>query len=249
MNLLQALNASQPLCTAIVGAGGKTTTAFQLARQVDCPAWVTTTTHLGTDQMQYADRHFVVENAQDFNPDLYLQQKVTLLTGPFSADNRVHSPAPEVMELMHQTSERKGVSLIIEADGSRSIPLKAPGDHEPPIPPWTRQVIVVVGLSVLGKPLSDQTVFRAARYAELTSLQQGEPVSIESICTMLLHPAGGLKNIPADALRVVLFNQVDDAESLKTAQSAVHGLLAGGYDRVILGGLKSGPDALSGYSK
>ena len=249
MNLLQALITPQPLCLAIVGAGGKTTTAFQLARQVDALAWVTTTTHLGTDQMQYADRHFVVDNAQDFNPDLYRQQKVTLLTGPFSADNRVHSPAPELLGLMHQACERDGISLIIEADGSRSIPLKAPGDHEPPIPAWVRQVIVVVGMSAFGRPLTDQSVFRSERYAQLTGLRPGDPISMESVCAMLLHPAGGLKNIPDGAPRVVLFNQADDEQKMAVARSAAAKLIDGGYDRVIIGGLKTGADSLVCLSK
>lgn len=249
MNLLQALNVPQPLCAAIVGAGGKTTAAFQLARQADGLAWVTTTTHLGTDQMGYADRHFVLQSAADFNTELYRRQKVTLLTGPFSADNRVHSPSQEVLELMHQTCEREGISLIIEADGSRSIPLKAPGEHEPPIPAWIRQVIVVVGLSALGRPLSDQTVFRAERYSQLTGLRQGDPISIESVCAMLLHPAGGMKNIPEGALRSALFNQADDEQKMAVARSAAEKLIDGGYDRVIIGGLKTGTDSLTCISK
>lgn len=247
MNLLQALNPNLHLCTAIVGAGGKTSAMFMLARQVEAHAWVTTTAHLGTDQTGYADRHFVLESASDIQPAQWLRQKITLLTGAATSDDRLHSPAPELLELIHTAAEREGVHLIFEADGSRSIPLKAPGDHEPPIPAWARQVIVVVGASALGRPLNEGTVFRAGRYAELTGLQEGETITIESVRDMLLHPLGGLKNIPPTALKAVLFNQAEDPVTQGIIQYIVPDLLAGGYDRVIVGGVKRAPDALQSY--
>lgn len=247
MNLLQALQPAFPLCTAIVGAGGKTSAMAALARQVEGHAWATTTAHLGTDQTGLADRHYILETAQDVTPQHWLSTKTALLTGPATSDDRLHSPAPELLELIHHAAEREGVHLIFEADGSRSIPLKAPGDHEPPIPAWARQVIVVVGASALGMPLNEQTVFRAGRYAELTGLLEGETITIESVRDMLLHPLGGLKNIPPTALKAVLFNQAEDPVTQGIIQYIVPDLLAGGYDRVIVGGVKRAPDALESY--
>lgn len=247
MNLIQALNADYPLCTAIVGAGGKTSAMAALAYQVSGPAWLTTTAHLGTDQTGIADRHFVVATEKDIQPALWLQQKVTLLTGAVTSDDRLHSPAPDLLELIRRAAEREAAHLIFEADGSRSIPLKAPGDHEPPIPMWARQVIVVVGASALGRPLNEHTVFRAGRYAELTGLQEGETITIESVRDMLLHPLGGLKNIPPGALKAVLFNQAEDGVTQGIIQYIVPDLLAGGYDRVIVGGVSHAPDAIESY--
>lgn len=247
MNLLQALTPKLPLCTAIVGAGGKTSAMAALARQVEGAVWLTNTAHLGTDQTAIADRHFVIETEKDINPALWLEQKVTLLTGEVSQDDRLHSPAPELMAMIHQAADHAGVHLIFEADGSRSIPLKAPGDHEPPIPGWARQVIVVVGASALGNPLNEQTVFRAGRYAELTDLLEGQTITIESVRDMLLHPLGGLKNIPPGALKAVLFNQAEDHVTRGIIEYIVPDLLAGGYDRVIVGGVKHAPEALMSY--
>jgi molybdenum cofactor cytidylyltransferase len=254
MNLLKCLDLKIPARTAIVragllqiavvGAGGKTTACFSLARQVEGLAWVTTTTHLGTDQVGYADRHFVLEFSADFKPELYKQQKVTLLTGPFTADSRVHAPSPELLELIHETSLHENIPLFIEADGSRSIPLKAPGEHEPPIPDWVTHVVVLVGISALGKNLSSQTVFRAERFSELTGLPMGKVIDMKSICAMLTHPLGGLKDIPAGAQKVALFNQADNVELKEMVKSAAPGLLEGGYDKVIAGGLQSAPDEL-----
>jgi len=249
MNLIQALDFEAPLCAALVGAGGKTTALFALARQVSGLAWVSTSAHLGTDQTPLADRHYVITTEEDITPAQWLRQKVALLSGPATADDRLNSPAADLLEKIHQTADRAGVSLLLESDGSRSIPLKAPGEHEPPIPAWVRQVVVVVGSSMIGKPLSEKTVYRASRFAELTGLTEGETVTIESLRDLLLHPKGGLKNIPAGALKAVLFNQADTAGLQDLAGSVACDLLEGGYDRVVVGGLKSAPDELLRYAR
>lgn len=249
MNLYRSLDLTPPIRFAIVGAGGKTTALFQLARQCPGQAWVTTTTHLGTDQMSLADKHFVLESTEDLDFEAFNAQKVSLLTGPFTRDDRVRSPAPEILERIHLEAGHRGIALLMESDGSRSIPLKAPGEHEPPIPAWVTHVLVVVGLSALGRPLNDQTVYRAQRFTDLTGLKEGEPVTIESIKAMLLHPAGGLKNIPPGARRVALFNQADTPELRAKTAGIVDDLLYGGFDSVLIGGLGCDPDGLVVFSK
>lgn len=249
MNLYQALKLSSPVRVAVVGAGGKTTALFQLARQCPAHAWVTTTTHLGTDQMNLADRHFVLESPAGLDFEAYNAQKVTLLTGPFTRDDRVRSPEPEIQERIRLEADRRGIALLMESDGSRSIPLKAPGEHEPPIPAWVSYVLVVVGLSALGRLLNDQNVYRAPRFADITGLKEGEPVTLEGMKNMLLHTNGGMKNIPPGARKIALFNQADTPELRAKAAEIVDDLLNGGFDSVVIGALGRDPDGLQVYSK
>ena len=58
MNLVRALRLDDPQCIAFVGAGGKTSAMFQLARQYPPPVILTTTTHIGTWQAKFADSHY-----------------------------------------------------------------------------------------------------------------------------------------------------------------------------------------------
>ncbi len=220
---------------------------FSLARQVVGRAWVSTSTHLGTDQAVHADQHFILNDASDFKPALYRQSKVTLLTGPVTVDDRLHSPAPDILEMIHQAALVEGIPLILEADGSRSIPLKAPGDHEPPIPDWVNWVIVVVGFSGIGRSLTNESVFRAERFSQLTGLPMGETIRLEHVRDMLLHPLGGLKNIPTGTLKAVLFNQAESAFAKAAVKQIAPDLLRGGYDRIIAGGLKAAPDELVSF--
>ncbi|KAF0111985.1 MAG: hypothetical protein FD147_499 [Chloroflexi bacterium] len=249
MNLIEALKPELPARVAIVGAGGKTTSLFQLANQVDGLAWVTTTTHFGTDQLDLADRHFFVNTIEELEIEQYKNQKVTLITGPYTKDNRVNGPVSEILEKLTKIADKEKISLFIEADGARSFPVKAPAEHEPAIPLWVDHVIVVVGLSVLGKPFNHQWVHRPEYFARITHLKEGEIITIESVGDMLVHPAGGLKNIPIQAQKVALINQADNVEILAEARKVVPKLLDGGFDKVIIGSLRKAPHALERYSR
>jgi len=247
MNLVEALEPHLPARIAIVGGGGKTTTLFQLAHLLPGLVWVSTTTHLGTDQLNGADRHFIVHEVNSDSVDQWLKQKSTLLTGVFTPDDRVKGPNSEVLEQIFSAAQRERVSLVVEADGSRSRPLKAPGENEPAIPIWAELVLTVVGLSVLGKPFSEATVHRFEPFNRITGMQEGEPITLESIVRLLAHPQGGLKNCPAGARKVALLNQADTSELRSRVAAIVPDLLAAGYERVLIGALRNDPDEIRCY--
>lgn len=248
MKLIQALAPQLPARIAIVGGGGKTTTLFQIGQQIQGLVWTTTTTHLGTDQLIYADKHFTVESADQIDLRALKAQKHSLITGSFTPDNRVHGPEAAVLKRLLELADQEQISLIVEADGARSRALKAPAAHEPVIPPWAQMVIVLVGCSVLGKPLNDDWVHRAEIFSTLTGQKMGTTVTPNAISRMLVHPEGGLKGIPATAQKVVLFNQADLLDDLTGLKNEIPALLAGGFDKVIIGGLKQAPDGLLCYS-
>jgi molybdenum cofactor cytidylyltransferase len=244
MNLAQTLDAELPARIAIVGGGGKSTAMFQLTHQIPGLVWATTTTHLGTDQLDYTDQHYIISEPEEIDLPRLKACKSTLITGMFTLDYRLRGPDPEVMEDLLRIANMEGISLVIEADGARSCPLKAPAEHEPVIPGWAKLVIVVVGLSALGKPFNADWIYRPELFANLTGAKLGEPISMQQITKMLVQPEGGLKNIPSSAVKVALFNQADTPELRELAGDAVGELLAGGYDPVVIGALQSAPDEL-----
>jgi len=236
MDLVQALRLTQTPTVAFVGAGGKTTAMFQLARELPPPVILTATTHLGAWQIPLADMHIIVtkpEDLEQFNP-----RGVTLVTGELEGD-RTKGLERDAIFWLHEISERDQIPLLIEADGSRQKPLKAPAQHEPVIPEFVEQVVQVAGLSGLGKPLGEEFVHRPEIFARLSGLQPGEMISIESLVHVLNNPAGGLKHIPAAARRVVLLNQADTPELQSQACAAVKSLLSA-YEAVIIASLQSG---------
>ena len=202
---------------ALVGGGGKTTLMFQLAHDYGTKVICTTTTHLALDQLIAADQHLTITDpaellgsAEEYPGD------IVLITGPQVEPNRVGGPSPEVLSRLVTLADDWDCPLIIESDGARKLPIKAPAAHEPPIPEWVNAVITVIGLSGLGKPLREDWVHRPEDYSKLVDLPLGEILESHHLVRGLISTEGGLKNIPAGARKILLINQIDSFPNWKT---------------------------------
>ncbi|MCB9134830.1 MAG: putative selenium-dependent hydroxylase accessory protein YqeC [Anaerolineales bacterium] len=246
MKLRQAFRVEPNTRLAFVGAGGKTTGMFRLAREV-APAIVTATTHLATDQLAQADRHFVVTSPEEVRAATW-EEGVCLFTGPVEEEGRTRGVDGATLEELRALAEAHSCPFLIEADGSRQLPLKAPAEHEPAIPAFVDTVVVVAGLSGLGQALSAECVHRPERFAALSGLGLGERVTKERLVRVLTHPLGGLKNIPAGARRVVLLNQADSVERQSLARGMVEGLLEG-FDGVGISVLEASDPVFAMHEK
>lgn len=221
MELKRALRVKKPVRLAFTGSGGKTTALFRLAHELPPPVIITATTHLGVEQLGKADRHLILQHPRQIEEwEDKLAQGVSAVTGASQPDGRTSGMEGERLEALREAAEMLGASLLIEADGSRQLPLKAPANHEPPIPAWVEVVVVVAGLSGIGRPLDGGHVHRAEIFSELTGLAPGEAVTWEALRRELIHPRGGLKNIPSGARKIVLLNQADNPE----LNEGAHGL-------------------------
>ncbi len=226
---------------AFVGAGGKTTAIFQLARELAPPVVVTTTTHLGVWQIPLADHHIVAAGPHDLPKQP--EDGVTVVTGPLappSADGlERYGPASDaVLEWLHDRKPWSSLPLLIEADGAHRKPLKAPVAHEPVIPPYVGVAVVVQGLSGLGKALSEGVVHRSEQFSTLSGLKLGDPISPRAVVAELTDPRGGLKGIPPSARRIALLNQADSDELQSQAQGMAPALLAR-FDAVVIASLQA----------
>lgn len=242
MELKRALRLGDFPRLALVGSGGKSTALFQLGRQVSPPVIVCATTHLSLDQIALADHHFILENIE--NTNLLIERPlfgVLLLTGPVEG-RRTLGLQPGIMEWLHQFCGYRSLPLLIEADGSRQHALKAPAPHEPVIPDFVDTVVVVVGISGLGKPLNQEWVFRPERFAELSGLSLGETITPQAVADVISHPDGGLKAIPDAARRVLLLNQADDPK-LQSVANQIANQVQSSYDAVVISSLSPAIDS------
>src|SRR6476659_7627764 len=62
LSIAQALRVDSSPCIAFVGAGGKTTAMFILARQLPSPVIVTATSHLVAWQFGLAEQHIITDS-------------------------------------------------------------------------------------------------------------------------------------------------------------------------------------------
>jgi molybdenum cofactor cytidylyltransferase len=254
MRLARALRIAEVPRIAFVGAGGKTTAIFQLARELvrsgsskkedQCnlsSVIVCATTHLGVEQGELADYNFIVERPADLiNIDLNRHKGIILLSGDDLGDERLAGLDEDTTYAVLDLADRNRLPLLIEADGSCMKPVKAPAEHEPAVPEWVDQVIVVVGLNALGKPLTSEFVHRPHIFASLTGQRLGSKISSEMLEQVLVHPHGGLKNIPVGARCIALLNQADTPDR-QAVGGRIAEYLVNLYDAVLISSLNPDP--------
>src|SRR5690606_1512350 len=151
MELIDALrltpSPSAPTVVALVGGGGKSSTAFRLAAEAvqrGARAVVTTTTRLGANELGAAPAAVEVSGASLPLNDLARaldQAGWCLLVDAAPGEKRTGVP-PSMVEALAAAAPRLGLGLVcVEADGSRQLPVKAPAAHEPVIPPCATLVV------------------------------------------------------------------------------------------------------------
>lgn len=245
MNLRTALDSGLRPRIAFTGAGGKSTALFRLARELlprepagaqPAATLLTATTHLAIDQTALADAWHVVQSSEDVASVFTDLSGVVLFTGPAGEDGRTAGLDGGALDRLYALAERSGFPLLVEADGSRRRPLKAPASHEPAVPGWAGEVIVVAGLSGLGRPLDEATVHRPEIFGKLAGLAPGEMITLEALSRVLAAPLGGLKSIPPGAKRTLLLNQAGSPEGWAQAKRLAESLQPV-YPRILIADL------------
>ncbi|GAB4404686.1 MAG: hypothetical protein OHK0052_27100 [Anaerolineales bacterium] len=232
MNLRRALRLSETACINLVGAGGKTSALFALARQYP-RALVSATTHLGAWQLAWAQNLVDVGDPQgaralagEFAPGVSLFYKGI-------ENQRAVGLPPESLKILHTQAAARRLPLILESDGARGCPLKAPAAHEPALYAAADAVVVCAGLSALGQPCDEAHVHRPKIFARLSGLDIGAAITPQAVATVLTHPLGGLKDIPAEMRRVCLLTQADTPARMAAARRIAENLLPAYHAMVI----------------
>ncbi|MDA8334933.1 MAG: selenium cofactor biosynthesis protein YqeC [Peptococcaceae bacterium] len=227
---------------ALVGAGGKTTTGYSLARELaeDGERVIfTTSTHI----FYPAGREFAVGVGEPESPPVLAavlagekgdthQRRVLPVLARAAAGRKLSGfSAPEMLRVAALWPEHW---LIIEADGSKGRPLKAPGDHEPAVGPLAEAVLYVAGLRGVGRHLSEESVHRPERFSQLTGLPLGGTIRPCHVAALIRHPAGGLKHVPPGAAHAVILTGTAGPEDFLMAGALARCLLVAGEDMVVL---------------
>jgi probable selenium-dependent hydroxylase accessory protein YqeC len=184
---------------AIVGAGGKTTIMGILARELGSTGArviLTTTTKMGADQVTEP----VCWACDPESVGKLLVPGVPLSVLNEAVGGKVAGLLPDAVDSMFTSTTAD--YILVEADGARSLSIKAPADHEPVIPVLSTTVIVVIGADAFSNPLGS-VAHRLERITALTGLTDGDVITPEDAATILLHPEGGVKQIP-EAARVAM---------------------------------------------
>ena len=250
MSLARALRVERGAVVSFVGGGGKTTSMFRLAAELSAAGLrvvTTTTTHISKQQVHMAPVSLEVDEIDllDSRLDRHGQ---CLVIGPSDGKGRVFGASSELIGALHA---RRDVDVIlVEADGSRSLPFKAPGQHEPVVPEVTTILSPIAGINALGQPLDEAHVHRSELVASLAQQPLGSPITATTLARVLSHPQGGGKLCPAGARLVPILNKIDADDFLPPANEAAAAMLStADVDTVILSSLKTDPPVRQSWTR
>lgn len=184
---------------AIVGAGGKSTALFGLGAELAAGGSrvvLTTTTKMARDQVTDP----ACWSSDPTAIDAAFQEGRPLFVAKGSIPGKVTGPSPEAVDRIF--AESTADYVIVEADGARSMSVKAPAEHEPVIPSRSTLAIVVVAIDAVGRTVQD-AAHRPERIAALTGVAPDSILTVPTLAAILLHTNGGLKGIP-DSSRVAM---------------------------------------------
>lgn len=202
---------------SVVGAGGKTTTIRRLAQEYADAGWkvaVTTTTHM---QIETRSCFLLDESMEQLQKIMEQERQVWFgVPAPIKKTDNVKKMQAVLEDFFRQVLELR-IPILLEADGSRRLPCKAPGDREPVLRKETTDVLAVYGLDAVGKSIHE-SCFRPEKTAEILQKKQSDLLCAEDIAVLATNVRGGRKDVLKNQRYQIILNKADCRERVKIAE-------------------------------
>lgn len=222
LGIAAAAGAGQERVVAFVGAGGKTSAMFATALSAQAFRTIVTTTTMIRDPRVEEGRRIdkvvldsrLGEPARASGDAVVLESRARPGAGPLVVaagatpeSGKLRGVHPSQVEKLRELCDL----VLVEADGARGLPVKAPSPSEPVIPECADIVAGLIGLDCLGSPMDARTVHRPELFGALTGCAEGEPIGAIHLERLIHSPEGLFKDCPSGARRVILLNKADVA--------------------------------------
>lgn len=224
-----------------VGGGGKTTLLETLAIELAGAGFrtiVTTTTKI-YPHAEFPHQLITGDNLEEFHRCLQEinWERTPILGKEINCAGKLVGLDPEWVDAIKEWSLSD--VILVEGDGARRKPFKAPRRHEPVIPGKATLVIPVAGMDCLDMPLTEENFPGLEEMLEITGLRYGDSMTVEGVAQVLLSEQGYKKGVPPSARWIPLLNKVEDEAAGKNARQIAGLLHLWGVNAVLIGSLKS----------
>ena len=199
---------------SLVGGGGKTTSLFSLGALLPGAVVLTTTTKMGSERTGEVP---VLVNPQlgELTEQVGAKSPVLVWAG---VDGR-KALGVSADDCDRWFASPRIDSVVIEADGSRKRPFKAPLDHEPVVPSSTTTLVACIGASALGQVIAESCQ-RPERVAAIAGCSTADLLTPERAALVLTDSDGSKKGLPPGAQFVVAAHRVEQVQRNLVAQLA-----------------------------
>jgi molybdenum cofactor cytidylyltransferase len=215
MKLQKAFDITPGDVVAFIGGGGKTSTLIGLGHELaeaGLRVLAMTTMHIGVDQLDLMPYSTTLDNGTKHLSMALGENRFVFLYGDIRS-SEVYGPSPDCIPRLLDSVDSD--VILIEADDSHGLALKAPESHEPIIPPETTLVIPIAGLSVLGQPLDEQHVYNPQAIDERYGFGLGNRIKSPWVAQVIRDEELGLRGVPEKARVVAFLNQTPKSGYLR----------------------------------
>jgi probable selenium-dependent hydroxylase accessory protein YqeC len=211
-----------------VGGGGKTTILFKLGKElIDSQKKVllTTTTKIYIPDQQ--DVFVLIKREGDIvnNPEILTGREKLKIWGrgifkQAGDKDKLLGVECNVLDFLFQ----KDIIdyILIEADGARQKPIKAPAEFEPCIPEKTTTVLGVIGMDAIGNLLNEKTFHRVNIFLKYNDFPPNSTIDTDVVAALINWERGLFKNVPPDARKLLIFNKVDNPKRRSAAEEIAY---------------------------
>jgi probable selenium-dependent hydroxylase accessory protein YqeC len=226
---------------ALTGGGGKTAAVLRAAHELREAGWrvlVSTTTKVGPTMASELPVVLCSGTPGEAAVRAAIDRSgAVFLAAGRAADGKFEGVPPGVLDALALA----GVAdvVLVEADGARQRPLKAPAEHEPVVPERATVVSFVMGIDVLGEPVDGPLVHRPEM---VRGFGGGPLVTADLMASIAASDRGGLKGMPKGAAARPIINKVS-ALTRPCALAVAATLLERGHpsiDRVLVTDMRTG---------
>ena len=236
---------------SFVGGGGKTSLIYELGKELSREGKkviVTTTTHMFMPENNVV----LTGKKEDIIELLSSENMITVGSMDYEKNVKVHfdelkaentsdnmeRDKKKIMGLPEEIAETLidlADYVLVEADGSRRLPLKMPAEHEPVILKGSNMVIGVCGIDAIGKTIKE-ICHRPNLVSEFLEVEEEHIINESDVAKILLSRKGQRKNVNCD-YRVIV-NKVDNQECFKIGKNIFEEITKLGGDELILTSFK-----------
>lgn len=196
---------------SIVGTGGKTTLLYQLGKALKNKYNVLLSTSTKIVKPSAENYDFLYTNLEDYIKDSTNKKSgLTVLSKGINCDNnKLLGIDDDDLEMVIKDYD----VVLLEADGSRNLPLKGWKDHEPPILSRTNKTIGIFPINMLGEKIVQEKIYGFEEFQSF--LCNSDFVNNEVVGRICSNLNGIFKNSRGDLYFFI--NQVSTPEDFKKA--------------------------------
>lgn len=206
-------NISRGDIISIVGSGGKTSLLFKLAKNLKKNYNVLVTTSTKIKKPSYDECDYLYTDVNEYlkyNFNNLLTKSITVISKSIIKDkNKLIGIDDADLDRIYEDFN----IILIEADGSRNLPLKGWKSYEPCILKKTNKTIGIIPIDVLDKKVNVEFIYGFEEFNKISD--NAEYINFETIGKICSNSLGIFKNSIGE--RYLYINKVDSYEDEQKA--------------------------------